>query len=136
MTNDQVPFSEKAGRGLGTRPGSRRTRPFPLALPFIILEHIGRGALYCAWYLAFYVLCMFRPFTGLMVIAALAMVPVSIVVYAHPDAAHGMPFWSFCLMAIGLVALALAYTIFLDWFTPPGAADPFKRFRTGWHDDP
>ncbi|MEI2298757.1 hypothetical protein [Ensifer sp. MJa1] len=60
---------------------------------------------------------------------AAGMVPISIVVYAHPDAANGIPFWAFALMALGLVALAIGYTIFLDWFTPPGAEDPFDRYR-------
>jgi hypothetical protein len=107
----------------------RRTLPRPLALPFIILEYIGRSAVYSLWYLAFYVLCMFRPFTGLMVLAAIVMVPISVVVYAHPGAARGMPFWGFGLMAMGLVACALVYTVLLDWLTPPSAADPFERYR-------
>ncbi|OAP35666.1 hypothetical protein AU381_11500 [Sinorhizobium glycinis] len=59
----------------------------------------------------------------------MVMVPMSIVVYAHPEAANGMPFWAFGLMALGLVAFAIGYTIFLDWFTPPGAEDPFARYR-------
>ncbi|ARS66722.1 hypothetical protein CN204_26795 [Sinorhizobium meliloti] len=51
-------------------------------------------------------------------------VPISIVVYARPTRANGMFFWAFDLTALGLVALAIGYTIFLDWFTPPGAEDP------------
>ncbi|WP_268812718.1 hypothetical protein [Sinorhizobium meliloti] len=35
-----------------------------------------------------------------------------------------MSFWAFDLTALGLVALAIDYTIFLDWFTPPGAEGP------------
>lgn len=131
MTTNQLLSPNKAGRGLGSGSATCRSLPLPLALPFSILEHIGRGTFYCVWYLAFYVLCMFRPFTGLMMLASIVMVPVSIVVYAHLDAARGMPFWSFGLMSIGLVACALAYTIFLDWFTPPGTADPFERYRKG-----
>ncbi|KXF77173.1 hypothetical protein ATN84_25305 [Paramesorhizobium deserti] len=59
----------------------------------------------------------------------MVMLPMSIVVHAHPHAANGMPFWAFGLMAIGLVAFAIGYTLFLDWFTPPGAEDPFGRYH-------
>ena len=57
---------------------------------------------------------MFRPFTGFMMLTAIVMVPMSIVVYAHPNADNGMPFWVFGLMAIGLVAFAIGYSLFLD----------------------
>ncbi|AEG57341.1 hypothetical protein NKY70_29865 [Sinorhizobium meliloti] len=56
-------------------------------------------------------------------------VPISVVVYARPTRANGMSFWAFDLTALGLVALAIDYTIFLDWFTPPGAEDPLPRCR-------
>jgi hypothetical protein len=114
------------------RNGDEMTSATPrivVPLQFVILRHIARAALYCVWYLAFYLLSMLRPFTGMMILAASVMLPMSVVVFAHPDAAAGMPFWAFLLMAIGLVAFALAYTIFVDWFTPPGAADPFERYR-------
>lgn len=68
---------------------------------------------------------MFRPFTG---ITAIVMVPMSIAVYAHPDVVNGMPFWAFGLMAIGVPLSRLATPLFLDWFTPPGAEDPFARY--------
>jgi hypothetical protein len=51
-------------------------------------------------------------------------VPISIVVYARPTRANGMSFCAVDLMALGLVALAIGYTIFLDLFTPPGAGGP------------
>jgi hypothetical protein len=102
---------------------------FAARLPFAILGVVARGLLYSAWYLAFYVLCMFRPFTGMMVLAAIVMLPMSIVVFAHPEAARGMPFWAFGLMGLGFVAFALGYTLFVDWITPPGAEDPFERYR-------
>ncbi|CVI63070.1 hypothetical protein CFBP4996_27230 (plasmid) [Agrobacterium leguminum] len=102
---------------------------FVVRLPFAILGVFVRGLLYSAWYLAFYVLCMFRPFTGMMVLAAIVMLPMSIVVFAHPEAARGMPFWAFGLMGLGFVAFALGYTLFVDWITPPRAGDPFERYR-------
>ncbi|MET3793278.1 hypothetical protein [Aquamicrobium terrae] len=64
-----------------------------------------------------------------MMLAAIVMVPMSIVVFANADAASGMPLCTFALMAIGLVAFAIGYTIFVDWITPPGAEDPFARYR-------
>jgi hypothetical protein len=79
--------------------------------------------------MAFYVLCMFRPFTGMMVLAAIVMLPMSIVIFAHPEAARGMPFWAFGLMGLGFVAFALGYALLVDWITPPGAEDPFDRYR-------
>lgn len=127
--DDDQSAPERDRQGPGPPSVAGRKLPFPLDVPFIILAFIGRAGFYCTWYLAFYVLCMFRPFTGLMVVAAIVMVPISIVVYAHPEAAHAMPFWTFGLLAIGLVALALAYTLFVDWLTPPGVTDPFERYR-------
>jgi hypothetical protein len=111
------------------RSGGSRALGFIVRLAFVIAFGIVRAAVYSAWYLAFFILCMFRPFTGFMMLTAIVMVPMAIVVYAHPDAANGMPFWVFGLMAIGLVAFAIGFTIFLDWFTPPGATDPFARYR-------
>lgn len=71
---------------------------------------------------------MFRPFTGKVVLAAIVILPMWIVVFVHPEAARGMPFWAFGLMSIGFVAFALGYTLFVDWITPPGV-DPFERCR-------
>jgi hypothetical protein len=34
---------------------------------------------------------MLRPFTGMTVLAAIVMLPMSIIVFAHPEAARGMP---------------------------------------------
>ncbi|WP_164817978.1 hypothetical protein [Sinorhizobium meliloti] len=72
--------------------GTSRAYRFIGRLPFAIAFGIFRAAVYSAWYLAFCILCMFRPFTGIMILTAIVMVPMSIVVYAHPDAASGMPF--------------------------------------------
>ncbi|WP_349436802.1 hypothetical protein [Pararhizobium sp. A13] len=98
-------------------------------VPFAILRGTILAIVYSVWYLAFYVLCMFRPFTGLMVLAAIVTVPMTIMVFAHRDAARGMPFWAFGLLAIALVAFALGYALFVDRITPPGAEDPFDRYR-------
>ncbi len=102
---------------------------FLAMLPLALIRGISRALIYCLWYMAFYVLCMFRPFTGMMVLAAIVMLPMSIVVFAHPEAARGMPFWAFGLMGLGFVAFALGYALLVDWITPPGAEDPFDRYR-------
>jgi hypothetical protein len=102
---------------------------FIVQFPFVIAFGVVRAAVYSVWYLAFFILCMFRPFTGFMMLTAIVMVPMAIVVYDHPNAANGMPYWAFGLMAIGLVVFSIGFTIFLDWFTPPGATNPFARYR-------
>lgn len=102
---------------------------FPTRLLVVIVVGIVKAAIYCTWYLAFYVLCLFRPFTGMMMLAAVVMVPMAIVVFANPGAANGMPFWAFALMAIGLVASAAGYSLLVNWIAPPGAEDPFARYR-------
>lgn len=94
-----------------------------------IVVGIAKGAIYCAWYLAFFILCMFRPFTGMAMVAGVVMVPLSIAAFVKRDAANGMPFWAFLLMTLGFISFAIGYTIFLDWFRPPGAGDPFARYR-------
>ena len=123
------PQSAERETGILSRTGASRALRFIVRLPLVIAFGIVRAAVYSAWYLAFFILCMLRPFTGFMMLAAIVMVPMSIVVYAHPEAANGMPSLAFGLMAIGLVAFAIGFTIFLDWFTPPGAEDPFARYR-------
>lgn len=102
----------------------------PIArLPIAFLRFTVSACFHTLWYMAFYALCMFRPFTGMMVLAAIVMLPMSIVVSAHPEAARGMPFWAFLLMSLGFVAFALGYALLVDWVTPPGAEDPFDRYR-------
>ena len=115
--------------GATSRSDASRVLRFIVRFAFMIAFGVVRAAAYSAWYLTFFVLCMFRPFTGFLMLTAIVMVPMTIVLSAHPDAANGMPYWAFGLMAIGLVAVAIGFTIFLDWFTPPGATDPFARYR-------
>lgn len=95
----------------------------------VIVAGLAKAIVYGVWYLIFFILCMFRPFTGLMVLTAIVMVPMAIVVFAKPEAANGMPYWAFILMAIGFTAFAVGYTMLIDWITPPGAEDPFARYR-------
>ncbi|WP_245466795.1 hypothetical protein [Mesorhizobium sp. M1A.F.Ca.IN.022.07.1.1] len=87
------------------------------------------SAFYCAWHLTFFALCMFRPVVNLLAIGGVVMVPFSIAAFVKPEAANGMPFWAFLLMAIGFVGFAMGYSKVVDWFTPPGESDPFERYR-------
>lgn len=51
-------------------------------------------------------------------------VPISIVVYARPTRANGMPFWAFDLTALGLVPLRSATR-----FSSTGSLRPARRTR-------
>lgn len=116
--------------GETTKPSAAaRALRFVVRLPFVIVAGLAKAIVYGVWYLIFFILCMFRPFTGLMVLTAIVMVPMAIVVFAKPEAANGMPYWAFILMAIGFTAFAVGYTMLIDWITPPGAEDPFARYR-------
>lgn len=113
-----------------TKPRSaRRAFPAVAQLLFLIVRALTKGTLYTAWCLAFYILSMFRPFTGMAMLAAIVMVPLSIAAFVKPEAANGMPFWAFILMTFGFAAFSIGYTIFLDWITPPGLQDTSARFR-------
>lgn len=108
--------------------GTLRPMPSLVALPFNILEAIGRAGFHGLWYLLFVVGCAFRAFTALMVLAAIVMLPMALGVFVNPSAAP-MPWWTFLMMSVGMLAFAIVYNRFLDWFTPPGATDPFDRYR-------
>lgn len=124
--SDSNAFSPSAERGDGTL----RAMRFLIALPFNILEAVGRAGFYGAWHLLYFVACAFRAFTGFLVLAGIVMLPMALGVYADPTAAP-MPWWFFLVSALGMFALAVGYNLFLGWFTPPGAEDPFDRYRPG-----
>lgn len=111
-----------------TNPDLRLLRFFARLLGAIVVGSVVT-VFYCAWHLTFLALCMFRPVVNLLVLAGLFMVPLSIAAFVKPEAANGMPFWAFLLMAIGFIGFAMGYAKFVDWFTPSGEADPFERYR-------
>ena len=78
----------------GDRSTSLRPMPFLIALPFTVLEAIGRAGFYAAWHLLYFVACAFRAFTGFLVLAGIVMLPVSLGVFVNPNAAP-MPWWFF-----------------------------------------
>lgn len=110
---------------------TRRVYPAVARVLFLIVRGLTKGMLYTAWCLAFCILSMFRPFTGMAMLAAIVMVPLSIAAFVKPEAANGMPFWAFILMTFGFAGFSIGYTIFLDWITPPGLQDTSARFRRG-----
>lgn len=130
MTGQASPLEGTPNRpGRAPRPIWVRFAVGLVALPFTILEFIGRAGFYGSWYLLFFVLCVLRPFTAFMVVGAIVMLPMTLAVLHNPDAANGMPFWVLPLGSAALIALAFGYNVLLDWLTPPGASDPFAHFR-------
>ncbi|MCA0340492.1 MAG: hypothetical protein LCH99_12280, partial [Proteobacteria bacterium] len=65
------------------------------ALPVAVL----RALLFSAWYLAYSVLCLLRPVVNVLMLGGLIMPLVAFVAFVKPEAANGMPFWVFLLMA-------------------------------------
>lgn len=112
----------------GGRQATMRPMPFLIALPFNVLEATGRAGFYVTWHLLYFVACAFRAFTGFLVLAGIVMLPVALGVFVNPDSAP-MPWWFFLASAVGMFAFAPGYNLFLDWFAPPGAEDPFNRYR-------
>lgn len=99
-----------------------------IAFPFKVLEVIGWAGFYGTWHLLYYAACAFRAFTGFAVLAGIVMLPLAFGVFVKPSTAP-MPWWFILLTAIGMFAFAVGYNLFLDWFAPPGAEDPFERYR-------
>ncbi|MXN48663.1 hypothetical protein GR138_26000 [Shinella kummerowiae] len=95
------------------------------ALPVAIV----RGIVFCAWYLAYSFLCLLRPVVNVMMLGGLIMPLVAFIAFVKPEAANGMPFWVFLVMAAGFVGFARGYSKFVDWITPPGEPDPAARYR-------
>jgi hypothetical protein len=116
-----------------SRETTARVIAFLIALPFNVLEAIGRAGFYGAWHLLYFVACAFRAFTGFMVVAAVVMLPMVLGFFVDPSTAP-MPWWVFLLSALGMFAFAVGYNLFLDWFAPPGAEDPFGRYRRSTSD--
>ena len=114
---------------VGTGPhGMLRAMPLLMGLPFNILEAIGRTGFYSAWHILYFAACAFRAFTAFMVLAAIVMLPMALGVFVDPSAAP-IPWWTFLAMSLGTLTFAIGYNRFLEWFTPPGATDPFDRYR-------
>ncbi|WP_099050713.1 hypothetical protein [Pararhizobium polonicum] len=109
-------------------PLSRMLR-FLIRMTSALVIGIALGIFHCAWHLAFFLLCMFRPVVNVLVLGGVIMLPVSFAAFVKPETANGMPFWAILLMAVGFISFAMGYSKFVEWFAPPGEADPFERYR-------
>lgn len=123
--SDIQPAAPRLGRAA---PVLRLPRFLARLLTAIVIGSV-LSMFYCAWHLTFFALCMFRPVVNLLGVGAVVMVPLSIAAFVKSEAANGMPFWAFLVMAIGFIGFAMGYSKFVDWFTPPGESDPFERYR-------
>lgn len=94
-----------------TRYVARALVALPLAVP--------RGIFFSAWCLAYSVLNLLRPVVNVLMLGGLIMPLVAFVAFVKPEAANGIPFWVFLLMAAGFVGVSLAYSKFVDWIEPP-----------------
>lgn len=90
---------------------------------------VARGIFFCAWCLAYSVFSLLRPVVNVLMLGGLIMPLVAFVAFVKSEAANGMPFWAFLLMAAGCVAVSMGYSKFVDWITPPGETDSAKRYR-------
>jgi len=120
-----------------TRTLSQTTRRNPvLRLPWFfarVAAAIAVGSVltvfYCAWHLAFFLLCMFRPVVNVLVVGGVIMLPLSFAAFVKPETTNGMPFWAILMMAVGFISFAMGYSKFVEWIAPPGEADPSERYR-------
>lgn len=122
---------------MNRRPGRRN----PL---FRLLRHVARavaalttgivrGILHTVWHFAYFLLCLLRPVVNVMMLGGLIMPLVALVAFVKPEAANGMPFWIFLLMAAGFVGISMGYSKFVDWIAPSGTEDPAVRYqRPDW----
>ncbi|WP_245483012.1 hypothetical protein [Agrobacterium sp. CNPSo 2736] len=117
------PLAAEIGSEATEPRSTRRVFPAIARLLLLIVRALTKATLHTAWCLAFYILSMFRPFTGMAMLAAIVMLPLSIAAFVKPEAANGMPFWAFILMTFGFAGFSIGYTIFLDSITPPGLQD-------------
>ncbi|WP_052183025.1 hypothetical protein [Rhizobium sp. YS-1r] len=127
------------------KPNARRrpARPWPvcatlmmLALPFLIAEAIAWIALTLTWWAFFGILYLMRPAVLLLGIAAIMSVPMAIVVWQHPDAANGIPFWAFPLGGIGALLFVVGCVGQVDRLRPPDFTDRYPPFRTSRPEEP
>lgn len=92
-----------------------------------------RGVLNGLWHLANFLLCLLRPVVNVMMLGGLIMPLVAFVAFVKPEAANGMPFWIFLLMAVGFICISMGYSKFVDRIAPPGTENPAIRYqRPDW----
>ncbi|MDC7259532.1 MULTISPECIES: hypothetical protein [unclassified Shinella] len=90
---------------------------------------IVRGILLSVWHFVYFLLCLFRPVVNVLMLGGVIMPLVAFVAFVKPEAANGMPFWVFLLMAAGFVGISMGYSKFVDLIAPSGTEDPADRYR-------
>ncbi len=80
---------------------------------------VARGIFFSVWCLAYSVLSLLRPVVNVLMLGGLIMPLVAFVAFVKPDAANGIPFWVFLLMAAGFVGVSMGDSKFVDWIEPP-----------------
>lgn len=116
------------GRPDKRNPLSRLLRHVARAVAALTIG-IVRGILLSVWHLAYFLLCLFRPVVNVLMLGGVIMPLVAFVAFVKPEAANGMPFWVFLLMAAGFVGISMGYSKFVNWIAPSGAEDPAARYR-------
>lgn len=125
-------IAEMNGRPERRKPLVRLLRFIARALATVVVGTV-RGVLHGIWHLAYFLLCLLRPVINVMMLGGLIMPLVAFVAFVKPEAANGMPFWIFLLMAAGFVGVSMGYSKFVDWIAPPGTEDPAARYcRPDW----
>jgi hypothetical protein len=124
MMRDPTHSDREAGHAApGDRQAMLRPMPFLLALPFNVLEAIGWAGFYTTWHLLYFIACAFRALTAFMFVAAVGARRLHRSEHRTDDLVV-RPF-----VGTWPVRFAVGYNLFLDWFAPPGAEDPFDRYR-------
>lgn len=119
---------EMNGRPDKRNPLWRLIRYIARALAALVVGILG-GILHGIWHLAYSLLCLFRPVVNVLMLGGVIMPLVAFVAFVKPEAANGMPFWVFLLMAAGFVGISMGYSKFVDWIAPSGTEDPAARYR-------
>ena len=123
MSEDQA-IVEVNGRPDKRNPLFRLIRHVASALAALVV-----GILHTVWHFAYFLLCLFRPVVNVLMLGCFIMPLVAFVAFVKPEAANGMPFWVFLLMAAGFAGVSMGYSKLVDWIAPPGTEDPATRYR-------
>jgi hypothetical protein len=126
---EQRAIADSRGRPKRRNPLIRLARLIARALGATVVA-TARGVLHGIWHLAYFLLCLLRPVIDVLMLGGFIMPLVAFVAFVKPEAANGMPFWVFLLMAAGFVGFSMGYSKFVHWIAPPGADDPAARYRS------
>ena len=115
---EERPIVDMNGRPENRNPFFRLLRYVARALVALVAGTV-RAVLHCIWHLAYFLLCLLRPVVDVLMLGGVIMPLVAFVAFVKPEAANGIPFWVFLLMAVGFVGVSMSYSKFIDWIAPP-----------------